>query len=188
MSIEPECRAALEALGGKPRTEDGEEYWLFEVGDYSVEVEPFEWSNSDEGTTVGIEASVSHREVSSIVNAIVRARPGERQQMLWWQEKANVPPVRRTCEVLAELVGEILRRVTLIDIDAQLRELASTCPDRPSMRQILHLGALAYRGEFPALLEYVDAFGRGKRFNFVPMITKDMVDRAFDIAVERGAK
>lgn len=59
-------------------------------------------------------------------------------------------------------------------------------PPSTGLSQLMHLGALAYLGDFNSLLDYQDIFRRGQRLNFVPMITSEMIDRAVDIAVERS--
>ena len=53
-------------------------------------------------------------------------------------------------------------------------------------RQTPHLAALAYVGDFNTLMDYQDMFKRGKRANFYPYITQEMLDRATDIALARA--
>jgi hypothetical protein len=177
----------LESLGGRYVQDPEADYWLFEVGEFLVELEPFE-SPFSGGVTIGVESSVSHTEVSTICNRILGAQPEERQTMLWWQNRHDLKEGERPCPTLTRLIEDALGRVSRVDLALQVRELAATCPDGPSMRQVLHLAALAYQGDFPRLLDYVKTFERGKRLNFVPMISSDMLSRAFDVAVERGAK
>ncbi|WP_376766896.1 DUF6990 domain-containing protein [Rhizobium tropici] len=46
--------------------------------------------------------------------------------------------------------------------------------------------ALAYLADFTTLVDYQEIFRKGKRMNFVPMITREMIDRAVNIAAERA--
>lgn len=52
--------------------------------------------------------------------------------------------------------------------------------------QIFHLAALAITGNFNTLMDYQSIFIKGQRLNFVPMITRPVIERALDIALENA--
>jgi hypothetical protein len=81
----------------------------------------------------------------------------------------------------------ILRELKAESLDHYIDEFKSNCPDRPSMRQVCHLTALAWTADVTTLSEYEGIFRKGKRLNFVPMITKEMIDRALQVAWRRSA-
>ena len=51
-------------------------------------------------------------------------------------------------------------------------------PDDMGGNQLKHLAALAFDGDFNTLMDQQEFFERGHRLNFVPMITKEVIDRA----------
>ncbi|MFS8048049.1 DUF6990 domain-containing protein [Rhizobium sp. BR 314] len=67
-----------------------------------------------------------------------------------------------------------------------VQELATKGIPEVGGGQLRHLTALAYLGDFNTLLDYQKIFRKGKRLNFVPMITAEIIDRAIDIAAERA--
>jgi hypothetical protein len=74
-----------------------------------------------------------------------------------------------------------------IDLKELLDSLAIERPDRPSTPQINHLVALALLGNFNILDDYSKSFAQGKKMNFVPMITKEAIDAALDVAYNNYA-
>lgn len=52
--------------------------------------------------------------------------------------------------------------------------------------QFSHVAALAYVGDFVTLIEYQEAFKKGQNCGFYPAIDENIINRALDIALERG--
>ncbi|MDR6634244.1 hypothetical protein J2X72_003054 [Phyllobacterium sp. 1468] len=68
------------------------------------------------------------------------------------------------------------------DIKAALRKLRELPTDAKGAFPRRHLGALALAGDVGRLKFYQQAFERGDRLGFVPYVSKDMIDRAVEIA------
>ena len=169
--------------GAKLRTRDGV-FWLFKVGDFKLKLEPF-FSPAFEGYKVGSNCVISHEEFSKVVNRIL-GRPLSRDQCIVWEnleERFENP--QETKEAIRRLITRETGRVELLDINELIKEFGLACPDGPSMPQVCHLAALAWLGDFNKLTDYQNIFGRGHRMNFVPMITKEMIDRALEISYDR---
>jgi len=67
-------------------------------------------------------------------------------------------------------------------LDDVLEEYREKCPDRPGLRQVYHLAALAIVGDVQKLAGYQLSFERGETLNFAPMIKKEMIDSAIELA------
>jgi hypothetical protein len=69
-----------------------------------------------------------------------------------------------------------------------LMEYRKNCPDYPGLMQVYHLAALALAGDVKKLYEYQLNFERGETQNFVPMIKKEMLILAAEIASVNQSK
>lgn len=176
---------AITILGGKIQSDkEREVFWLFRIGDFQLEIEPFQ-RITDKNITVGIDVSISHDKLSNIVTFILGEKFAARQTISWKQIKKNIALCDGLDIVFGELIERELESTQKISIENLIDEFAHSCPDKPSMKQILHLAALAWKGDYITLAEYRNIFDRGKRLNFVPMITKEMIDRAMEIAIDQ---
>ncbi|ASQ04975.1 hypothetical protein HR059_02285 [Sinorhizobium meliloti WSM1022] len=84
---------------------------------------------------------------------------------------------------IRSLSEKIIQWASIQDIEACIRNFATPWETE---KQLTHLAALAYFGDFITLMEYQEMFKRGKRANFYPMIEAEMIDRAVNIAIERA--
>jgi hypothetical protein len=75
---------------------------------------------------------------------------------------------------------------TATPLEVFIDEFEVNRPDGPSMGQLRHLAALAWKANVSTLLDYQGILRKGKRLNFVPMITASMVERALDEALKRA--
>lgn len=85
-----------------------------------------------------------------------------------------------------EIVNELVDWGRNVDVDQTIRAIASSPIPNVGGAQLKHLAALAYVGDFNTLMDYQQVFKKGKRMNFVPMITPEMIDRAVGIALDRA--
>ena len=101
------------------------------------------------------------------------------------QGRAEVESLASAGEMYRKMIEEQIESIQKIDMEKVIKDFAANCPDRPSMRQIMHLAALAWMADFNTLTDYQKIFARGHRMNFVPMISQAMIERALDMAFER---
>jgi hypothetical protein len=88
--------------------------------------------------------------------------------------------------LFAEVAEEVAKWGRSLDLQSCVHELAIKGVPDVGGGQLRHLTALAYLGDFNTLVDYQEMFREGKRMNFVPMITPEMIDRAVNIAAERA--
>lgn len=106
--------------------------------------------------------------------------------------------IRSLCIAQLQHYAPTLSRDDAVQVDAALREwwkkqdipaaikAFAEAPGDSAVSQGNHLTALAYLGDFTTLMDYQTMFRDGQRMNFLPMIKPEMIDRALDIALERG--
>jgi len=163
-----------------------EECWDFPVGDFLVRIEPYA-TETFSGFTLGINCSISHKESSMLVSRIFGDAASEHQSIKWETRHTKVASLDEADSAFRQLLNEEVAAARAMKFEEIMKEFAASCPDRPSIRQLLHLAALAWKGDFDTLMDYEKVFERGHRLNFVPMITRDMIRRAVEIAVDRVA-
>ena len=78
-------------------------------------------------------------------------------------------------------IKEITEWSTTIDFDKKMQEYLNNRPDRPLINQIWHLAALAFYENNEQLIEY--QFQLGNNLNFLPAITKQVIDKATEYSV-----
>jgi len=177
----------FEGLGGK-RVEDSDgAYWLFLSGALHLEVEPFLRQTSD-GFSIGIDVSISNRELSQIVNRICGKRGQERQQVDWRQWQQNVRSKNDIEAACCEMLQKALLETQAVGLADLVTRLSGEPPSERSLSQLMHLAALAHLGNVGSLKEYREGMETGRRFGFVPMITVAFLDRAIKEAVAREAQ
>jgi hypothetical protein len=93
---------------------------------------------------------------------------------------------------LRDLLNQIEEWSAALDLDRAVSSFAANRPDGPSVPQINHLVGLVYLGDFTALGDYARTFEKGSRLNFVPMITREVIEAAealsCDYFLERRSK
>ncbi|MFS2174359.1 hypothetical protein ACCC98_00130 [Rhizobium pisi] len=122
------------------------------------------------------------KEISQIIGGIVGNRASHEILLQTHLEKRSLEiGLKEIEDVSKEAINWWQSQDNLVAIKA----LAAP-PQSTGLSQLMHLGALAYLGDFNTLIDYQEVFRKGKRLNFVPMIKPEMIDRAVDIAVERA--
>jgi len=177
----------FESLGGKRIKDSDGVYWLFLSGYLELEVEPFLRKTSD-GFTIGIDVSISSRELSQIINRICGKRGEERQQVDWRQWQQTLRDSNDFETAWRELIKKALSETQTVDVGDLAAQLSDEPPCGRSLSQLSHLGALAYLGKVSSLSEYREGLEAGRRYGFVPMITVAFLDRAIKEAVAREAQ
>ena len=85
--------------------------------------------------------------------------------------------------VLLILEKEILDWSSQVDSDIKIEEFSYSRPDNNLIAQIWHLTALSKLEKYQELIEYQDAFNSGNRLNFLPGVTKAMIDSALEYSI-----
>jgi hypothetical protein len=173
------------SLGGQLEHDRADEWWTFPVGDFEIHIEPH-LSHSFAGSTLALDCAISNKEFAKLINRIFREPSGRFQCIKWESRRMEIKFQTEVETGFRKLLDDELKQVQSIDFGGLVEEFASSCPDRPSMRQVSHLAALAWKGDFKTLMDYEKTFERGFRLNFVPMITKEMIGSAVEIACERA--
>ena len=86
---------------------------------------------------------------------------------------------------LTKLLLEVEEWAKQKTLEVQVKKFCKEIPDKPPTAQKAHILALAYAADFNTLLDYQQTFEKGHRLNFAPVITKDVIDRAVAIAIDR---
>jgi hypothetical protein len=162
-------------------------YWEMEVNQFVIHLEPFIRQNSRLANSwLGLECSVAHCEFSKLANLITADPPSSFMPISWFQKSLDVSSTESLQSAAHALLESCLQDVRSCNIESLIDTYILERPDRPSMKQILHLAALSWRADRATLEAYVEAFERGNHLNFVPMITRQMIEKA--IAVLRESK
>jgi hypothetical protein len=180
--MEKDC----ERFGGRRCMEDGEEHWEFAIGKFTLHIQP--WLRQPRsGLHIGLDCAIGHEELGALVCQIFGDTPHTFQCMRWVQRTVELPSAEHVGNSFSELLSDFLIEVGTMRLTDLISEFRQNRPDQPSMAQLLHIGALAWVGDFNTLEDYVSTFRRGHRLNFAPMITLDMIQRAADVAADRYA-
>lgn len=170
--------------GGRWVTDRDGEFWEFEHNGFVIEAEPFA-ERTNTGVVAGFEVALGHQEFGRLVNEILGDEPDAMVPLKTWTEQVELEDAATLKSSIAHVMNTIIDRMGRESLDPYLESFARSRPDSPSLAQANHLAALAWRAEFSVLDDYLSAFKSGKRLNFVPMITLDMIDRACDLAAMR---
>ena len=138
-------------------------------------------------TRVVFSAGFSESELDRIFYRIAPPVKGDDAQPLVLKGlriQEDIPAIKEQREVLISDISH--RLITWAgEEDAQLC-IQDFAKPWLTERQTSHLAALAYVADFNTLMDYQEMFKRGKRANFYPYITQEMLDRATDIALKRA--
>lgn len=181
-----DAAAELTRLGGcYCHNRDGD-FWKFTANEFTVHIEPFIRAKC-EHRLLGIEWAIEHREFAAVVRQILGDSRDTFQAMRWEQKISEAQSPEQAPEAFRSLVSSALTFIRALSLSDMVGEFKATLPDRPSGRQLFHLAALAWDGDYSTLGDYQRIFAQGKRLNFVPMITRRMIDSALAIANKRFA-
>jgi hypothetical protein len=175
-----EVSAEFMRLGGGYREYEDDDggCWEFMLDRFIVHIEPWRRRSS-----LGIDCAIGHTELGALANQIAGNHPKTFRCLNWENHSIEVPD----CEPLSEGFRKLLSSF-LSDLggrlDGFIAELRKPPPDIGG-KYVFHLAALAWVGDFGTLEDYYAIFKRGKRMNFPPMITTEMIGRAVDIAMDR---
>lgn len=78
---------------------------------------------------------------------------------------------------------EIMDWSASVDSNEKIEEFSQSRPDNNLIAQVWHLVALSQLEQYQQLMKYQDAFTRENRLNFLPGITKAMIDSALEHSV-----
>ena len=134
---------------------------------------------------VALDVYVGHAGYAKVINQILGNDPDEFASLAYRSFSARTPSRDAARSEFLRLMQQLLTDLEHEDLAHHLDRFRSERPDAPLMAQIHHLAALAWTADFARLDDYLQLFKRGKRLNFVPHISLEMIDRAVDIAAER---
>lgn len=172
----------MEALGGKYRKEHEDDYWSFSRQPLVISFADPRIIELPASVDVALSVSICELLFSKLVEEIkgTKAWP-----LLVSTLRIEVTEIDNFALKLKKAVVDQLAKAEDIDIRQEVERLASDRPDFPVMKQVSHLAALAWKGDFITLGEYEAVFERGKHLNFLPMITKDMIARALELSYDQ---
>lgn len=176
--------AILGPMGARLHRDRADKWWELDCGRFHLAIDPG-WRRRHPGYRLSIDYGISHKELSAVASRILGDPPDTPQTFKSEQGRAEVGSLASAGEMYRKMIKEQIESVQKTDMDKVIKDFAANCPDRPSMRQIMHLAALARLADFNTLTDYQKIFARGHRMNFVPMISQAMIERALDIAMER---
>lgn len=174
----------LKDLGGVRHQDDDDEFWVFDHPPLQVSFANPRIIELPDKFDVVVGIRVSELAFSCLVSRIMQ-EVEHYQTLLNWDVEFEVDSEEQLAEAFMNAVHGVFRRMRQIDLPTVVRDLAADLPDRPLMRQIDHLAALAWRADFLTLESYLGTFRRGKRLNFVNYIDQGMIERALDAAYDR---
>lgn len=182
MKIEDIVISAIGHVGGKWKSDREGGLWSIEANGFALEAEPFLRDRKTSGVCAGFDCSIGHKGFAKLANFIMDERPRNFVSLRWIQKSVEVGSIERVGQSFQNLMKEILDELQGMDIHALVDEFCRNRPDGPSMLQVCHLAALAWKKDAENLRNYQHAFELGNSLNFVPMIDKGMIDRAVDLA------
>ncbi|RBP39817.1 hypothetical protein DES53_109245 [Roseimicrobium gellanilyticum] len=139
-----------------------------------------------EGIAITAHATLSRPDFSALINALMNEPQGHEFPLeVWVLEALADRALIQFEDILSKQLSESEKRVESFDWNSKLEHFIHHRPDSPGTRQLAHLAALAYKGDLSKLLDYQDAFAKGKRLNFATMISSEVMERAVDIAALR---
>jgi hypothetical protein len=174
----------LGPLGGRLRRDRTDKWWELDCGDFVLEIELGQ-RFARSRFYLGIGCAVSHKGLSAIAVQILGEPASGPHSFKYDQHRMEVESLDGADVHYRKLIQEEVEEVQKLDMEKVIKDFAANCPDRPSMRQVMHLASLAWLADFNTLTEYKEIFQRGYRMNFVPMITQEMIERALEVAYER---
>jgi hypothetical protein len=183
MKVDEIIREAIEQVGGKWKADRDGAFWEVEANGFVVQAEPFMRNRPSGSVWVGMDCSIGHKEFAKVANFIMEERPRNFVSMRWFQKSAEVASVEQASAAFGRLMTEVLDELKVEEVERIVAEFRSNRPDGPSMPQVCHLAALAWSKDNELLDDYQATFAAGGRLNFVPMITKAMIDRALEVAL-----
>lgn len=86
-------------------------------------------------------------------------------------------------DVAMPITDSLIEAAKSFDYATFLNECVNSRPDLGLDFQLNHITALAIKGEYGKLMDYLDSFKNGNRLNFLDPISTEMIDRALDIAL-----
>lgn len=125
-------------------------------------------------------------EVNQIAAKIQHGSPTPCDETILSNVKAAHPLLETQAENLdlfSHVCQEVISKAAQVELEEAVKEFAAPWSTH---LQISHLAALAYTGDFNTLMDYQILFKGPNRANFHPYIAAAMIDRAFDIAVDRA--
>lgn len=177
----------IKTVGGTWKRDQDGAFWQVSFDDFTVEAEPFIRQPKPSHRSLGFDCSVGHGTFGELVNHIAGASQGAFVSLRWFQHQMDASSELSPSKTLERLMWEVLEIAKSKPIEALVDDFEVNRPDSPSVSQLCHLAALAWRARVAQLLDYQAALDAGKRLNFVPMITGTMVERALDEALKRAS-
>jgi hypothetical protein len=83
---------------------------------------------------------------------------------------------------IQSIISLIINWAESVDVDGGLVKFRALPTSAKGIYPLYHLAALACNGDSDTLSRYQQSFEQGDRLEFVPYITKDMIDRAVEFA------
>lgn len=171
----------MEMLGGKHFKEDGDDCWSFLRPPLEITFADPRIIELPTSVSVCLSVWVYENTFTKLLEKIFGTEPypfkvSEIELSLAYDADCT--------DELRIAVNEKLAMACDLSIREEMELLASERPDRGLMLQKKHLAALAWKGDFITLGEYQAVFERGKHLNFLPMITKDMINRALELSYD----
>lgn len=176
----------LKDLGGVRHQDDDDEFWVFDHPPLQVSFANPRIIELPDKFDVVVGIRVSEPAFSELASRIMQEVKHHRT-LLQWDVEFGVDSEAQLTEAFMNAFQDVFRKVPHVDLRSVVRDLAADLPDRPLMRQINHLAALAWKADFLTLENYLGTFRRGKRLNFINYIDQGMIERALDAAYDRVA-
>jgi hypothetical protein len=116
----------------------------------------------------------------TIATAKISSKKNSHEPLIVANERLRQPDF--TLEDIRALSARLIEWAKSQDIDAALQRLRALPTDAKGAYPRRHLAALALVGDVEKLEYYQRSFESGDRLGFVPYISKEMIDRAVEIA------
>jgi len=174
-------------LGGQLRRDRADKWWELDRGDFIFKIELACHAGFAEASRfeLAVECAVGHKEFSNIASRLLGATDEDAQTFRYDQRFKKVESLMGAESVYRKMIEDEVESVLKIGIQALVKDFAGSCPDKPPMRQIMHVASLSWLADFATLMDYEKTFERGYRLNFSPIINRETIQRAIEIAIER---
>ncbi|TXR48436.1 DUF6990 domain-containing protein [Phyllobacterium endophyticum] len=178
---------AFKELGWQTgKDEGGDNFAILDLGDILLQTIP-RLRPITGGKTLDYGGSISTPEFTNTVAKIFSRKEFHASLIVGWELK----PLRQpdfTFEDIRALSTRLIEWAKSQDVDAALKRLRESRTDSKGTEPLYHLAALALAGDVDKLDYYQRSFEAGDRLGFVPYISKEMIDRAVEIAKDTSSR
>ncbi|TXR46288.1 DUF6990 domain-containing protein [Phyllobacterium endophyticum] len=165
----------------------GDNYAIFDIGDIQLQIIPRLrpiWG----GKRLACVRSVTTKQFTSACTKIFHRNTEKHPHNPLVRGDEDLIQQDYTFKDISALSERLIEWAKIQDVDPALKRLRELPTDSKGTEPLYHLAALALAGDVDKLAYYQRSFEAGDRLGFVPYISKEMIDRAVEIAKDTSSR